>query len=289
MLYRTALLVLVVSALGCRPDRPNPNADREEWIELFNGRDLEGWTPKIRGEDAGSDTRHTFRVEDGVLAVAYDEYGGSFRAQFGHLFYDVPFSHYLLAAEYRFVGEQLPDGPGWAYRNSGLMLHGQDPASMGLDQDFPISIEVQLLGGNGTDERSTANLCTPGTNVEMDGQLVTRHCVGADSPTFHGDDWVRVEVVVFGDSLMAHAVEGEPVLAYSKPQVGGGNVNGHDPAEWMAGAPLTSGSISIQSESHPVHFQLIELLDMTGCMDPKAENFRNYFVDSAPDRCRYPD
>jgi 3-keto-disaccharide hydrolase len=280
-----ALFVLSGLVLGCAPNRPNPDANREEWIELFNGRDLTAWTPKIRGEEAGSDVRHTFRVEDGLLTVDYDEYGGAFEDQFGHLFYNTPFSHYLLAVEYRFIGDQLPDGPGWAFRNSGLMLHGQDPARMGLDQDFPISIEVQLLGGNGTDERPTANLCTPGTNVVMEAELVTRHCTNAESPTFHGDDWVRVEVVVMGDSLIAHAVEGEPVLAYSKPQLGGGSVGGYRPEEMREGAPLREGTISIQSESHPVQFRKIELLDMKGCMDAAASNFRSYFVASAPERC----
>ena len=116
---------------------------------------------------------NTFRVENGVLKVAYDQYD-TFGGRFGHLFYKTPFSHYVLVVEYRFVGEQAKDGPDWAFRNSGVMIHGQPVETMQKDQDFPISIEVQLLGGRGDGKpRPTANLCTPGTNVVMNGKLVT--------------------------------------------------------------------------------------------------------------------
>ena len=88
----------------------------------------------------------------------------------------------VIAAEYRFVGEQVQGGPAWAMRNNGLMLHAPDPKTMLKDQDFPISIEVQLLGGLGDGKpRTTANLCTPGTNVVMSGKLVTAHCINSTS------------------------------------------------------------------------------------------------------------
>ena len=281
-------LIILFTATGCERGSLSmeQDKDREEWTQLFDGETLDGWIPKIRGEEVGEDSRHTFRVEDGVIKVDYSEYD-SFDEQFGHLFYKTPFSHYRLNVLYRFTGEQMADGPSWAYRNSGLMLHGQPVETMGVDQDFPISIEVQLLGGNGVDERTTANLCTPGTNVVMDGVLDTRHCISADSPTFHGDDWVEVEVVVLGDSLMAHAVEGDPVLAYTKPQVGGGNVSGHDPAVKVDGMMLTSGSISLQSESHPVEFKRVEIMNLSGCTDARARNYRWWYEHSEPETCVY--
>src|SRR5690606_21541668 len=105
-------------------------------------------------------------VEDGLMKVRYDGYK-EWNDQFGHIFYKDPFSAYVLVVEYRFVGEQIEGGPGWAIRNSGAMLHGQSPESMLVNQDFPISLETQFLGGNGTDERTTLNLCTPGTNVHL--------------------------------------------------------------------------------------------------------------------------
>ncbi|HEX2473453.1 MAG TPA: DUF1080 domain-containing protein, partial [Lacipirellulaceae bacterium] len=137
-----------------------------KWIQLFNGKDLNGWTPKIKGFELGDNHADTYRVEDGILKVAYDKYKGPFRGRFGHLFYEKPFSNYVLRIEYRFVGEQAAGGPDWAVRNNGLMLHSQAAQTMGKDQDFPISVEVQLLGGlpNGK-PRSTANVCTPGTQI----------------------------------------------------------------------------------------------------------------------------
>ena len=232
------------------------------WIPLFNGRDLEGWTPKITGYQAGVNFGNTFRVEDGVIRVAYDQYGG-FQGRFGHLFYKDAFSHYRLRVEYRFVGEQASGGPGWALRNSGVMLHGERPEDMTLEQEFPTSIEVQFLGGNGTDERTTSNLCTPGTNVMIDGQLVTRHCTNARSKTYHGDQWVTAEVEVCGNRSIRHYLEGELVLAYSGPQLDERDAHAKALADRAGTLMLETGTISLQSESHPVEFQRVELLPLT--------------------------
>jgi hypothetical protein len=257
-----------------------------DWIQLFNGKDLDGWTPKITGYPLGENFGNTFRVRDGMLAVAYDQYT-KFDEKFGHIFYKTPFSHYIIAVEYRFIGEQAPGGPAWALRNSGIMVHGQKPETMTKDQDFPISIEVQLLGGSGTGTRTTANLCTPGTNVVMKGKLFTPHCINSTSQTYHGDQWVRVEAEIHGDSVVTHRVNGETVLTYEMPQVGGGNVSKHDPSAKPDGLLLQSGSISLQSESHPVEFRKVELLNLVGCADPKAKNYRNYVLKHERDRCQY--
>jgi len=259
---------------------------REEWVSLFNGRDLTGWTPKIRYHEAGDNFVNTFRVENKKIVVRYDGYD-RFDERFGHLFYEKPFGYYRLKLEYRFVGEQAKEGPGWAVRNSGVMLHGQTPQSMGKDQDFPVSIEVQFLGGNGKDPRSTCNLCTPGTNVEMNGKLFTPHCVNSKSQTYHGDQWVRAEVLVLGDSLIRHYANGEEVLSYQRPQIGGGNVSGLAAPVGHPGLLLGSGTISLQSESHPVEFRKIEILELEGCMDPAAMNYKSYYVKSKPGDCRY--
>ena len=132
---------------------------------------------------------------------------------------------------------------------------------MSKDQDFPVSIEVQLLGGNGKANRTTANLCTPGTNVVMDGKLVTRHCTDSKSKTYHGDQWVTVEVEVHGDQVIRHLIDGQVVLAYEKPQL-----DPEDPAAKkliQSGTLLISeGYISLQSESHPVEFRKVELMPL---------------------------
>ena len=260
---------------------------KQEWIQLFNGRDLAGWTAKFAKHDLGVNLNDTFRVENGVLAVRYDKWT-AFGNEFGHLFYKEPFSYYRIAAEYRFVGEQLRGGPGWAMRNNGLMLHAPDPRTMMKDQDFPISIEVQLLGGLGDGKpRTTANLCTPGTQVVMKGELFTPHCVNSTSKTYDGDQWVRVEVEVHGDELIRHIVDGQAVLEYSKPQIGGGNVTPFDPKVKVDGTPLTGGYIAIQAETGPTDFRKIELLNLEGCADPKAANYKSYVVKSNPGLCRY--
>ena len=252
---KLALLLLFVSTslLGQK-------ASKEEWISMFNGKDLTGWTPKIRNYASGENFGNTFRVEDGKLVVRYDAYD-SFNERFGHIFYKDKFSYYRIRLNYRFVGDQAINGPGWATRNSGIMIHGQAPQTMGKNQDFPVSIEVQLLGGNGKDKRTTCNLCTPGTNVEMNGKLFTPHCINSTSETYHGDQWVKAEVYVLGDSLVQHLINEQSVLSYQKPQIGGGNVSGQEVVFGTKGQLLTEGYISLQSESHPVEFKNIEILN----------------------------
>ena len=230
-----------------------------EWVPLFNGKDLTGWTPKIRYHQAGDNFANTFRVEDGLLKVRYDGYD-QFNETFGHLFCDTPFSRYRLRVEYRFVGEQCPGGPGWALRNSGVMVHGESPQAMAKEQDFPASIEVQLLGGNGKDDRTTSNLCTPYTNVVMKGELVKRHCTSSTSKTYHGDQWVTAEIEVRGSEVIRHILEGQAVLEYNAPQLDDREEIARKLAQKNNGLLLTGGTISLQSESHPIDFRKVEIM-----------------------------
>ena len=236
--------------------------DSAEWIQLFNGKDLEGWTVKIRGPEVNENYGDTFRVEDGLLKVRYDaDKYPTFGERFGHLFYKQPYSHYRLRVEYRFVEEQCAGGPGWAIRNSGMMLHCEDPATMTVDQDFPASIEYQLLGGNGRDGRTTANLCTPGTNVVMEGKLFTPHCVNSSSQTYHGDQWVTAEVEVRGDGEVKHIIDGKVVLQYTQSQLDPADKHSAELIAARGGNLLLErGYIALQSESHPIDFRTVELL-----------------------------
>ena len=235
--------------------------DTRKWKQLFNGKNLDGWIVKISKHELNDNFGNTFRVENGRMVVSYDHYK-TFDEQFGHIFYNIPYCYYLLAVEYRFVGKQAVGGPDWAYKNSGIMLHCQPPSTMLKDQDFPISIEDQLLGGDSSGERSTCNLCTPGTNVEMDGKLFTTHCINSKSRTFRNEEWVRAEVLVLGDSVIKHIVNGDTVLTYQKPQIGGGVVSHYDTAIKKDGQLLKCGYISLQSESHPVEFRKVEIIDL---------------------------
>lgn len=239
------------------PASPAAAADADSWKSLFNGKDLTGWTPKFKGYKLGENYANTFRVEGGALRVVYEDYT-EFNDKYGHLFYETPFSNYVLRVEYRFVGEQTKGGAGWAFRNSGAMLHCQPPATMGRDQSFPVSIEVQFLGGDGRAPRPTANLCTPGTHVVLNGKLHTPHCTNSRSKTYHGDEWVTVEIEVHGNRRFIHRIGGETVLEYESPQLDPGDA---DAQKLIQGADrmLYGGYIALQAESHPVEFRKVEI------------------------------
>lgn len=249
-----------LTALAQEP-ASNSSGEKGEWIQLFNGKDLTGWTPKIRYHALGENFANTYRVENGVLKVGYEGYS-EFNETFGHLFYKDTFSEYILRIEYRFVGEQCKGGPGWALRNSGVMLHGERPETMAKDQDFPASIEVQFLGGDGKNPRQTCNLCTPGTNVVMGGKLILNHCTNSKSKTFHGDQWVTAEIEVRGNEVVRHKVNGELVLEYQQPQLDERDAHAKELAEKAGTKMLSAGTISLQSESHPIEFRKVELLNL---------------------------
>ena len=252
--FLALLLILLPSAVYSQNDTG-------QWIHLFNGKDLSNWIPKFTGYELGVNYRDTFQAEDGVFKVSYDNWP-DFDGEFGHIFYDESFSHYRLLVEYRFVGDQVNNGPGWAFRNNGVMLHGQSPESMTLDQEFPASIEVQLLGGNGTDERATANVCSPGTHYVKEGELITQHCINSSSATYHGDQWVTLEVEVRGDELIRHTVNGEMVFEYSMTQLDESDPDAQNLIGQGQPVAVSGGYISLQAESHPTEFRRIDLLPL---------------------------
>lgn len=245
-----AIVTLTLASCNTR------NTPKEEWISLFNGENLDGWVIKIKGSPLGENYKNTFRVEDSIMKVSYSEYD-TFQYEFGHIYYKEPFSSYKLRLEYRFTGEQVPGGPSWAFRNSGIMFHCQDPATIGLDQDWPVSVEVQFLGSTAEHETTTLNVCTPHTDIMIDDALITEHCTLSSSKFFYDDAWVTAELVVYGDSIIHHIVNGDTVLTYSRPQISGDLPEGFTRPQ---GTPLTEGYIALQSESHPVEFRKVEIL-----------------------------
>ena len=235
---------------------------KSEWISLFNGKDIKNWNVKIHHHDYNVNYGNTFRVEDGIIKVRYDQYG-EFNDQFGHLYYKTPYSYYHLKLEYRFVGELHKGAPSYTLRNSGVMFHSQDPKTMPKGQDWPISVEMQFLGGLGNGRaRPTGNMCSPGTNVVYKGKIAADHCINSTSKTYDGDQWVKAELIVLGDSLVTHIINGDTVLKYSKPQIGGDVANGYDPKIKIDGKLLKSGFIALQSEGQPVDFRNIQLKNL---------------------------
>jgi len=301
MNFNTMIISLLTLLIGCNMAEKQDDSKKEEWLPLFNGTDLTGWDIKISGRDLNDNYLETFLVEDSMIRVSYDNYE-AFDDLYGHMYYKTPFSHYRLQFDYRFVGEQTKGGASWNVRNSGVMLHSQSAVSNDPDQDFPVSIELQLLGGLDQGDRTTANVCTPGTAVVMGDTVNFDHCINSSSKTYHGDQWVHVEAEVMGGDYMRFIINGDTVLTFQKPQVGGGFIsmrNGgndweqfgvmEDRESWIskAGTILSDGYIALQAESHPIDFKNIKLLNLCGCMDREAKNYKAYYVKDDPGSCKY--
>jgi hypothetical protein len=258
--YITLLLLVLLTQTKLFAQKDSPH-----WIQLFNGKDMTGWDIKITGYDLNDNYNNTVKVEDSIMKIEYDKYN-HFTNQFGHIYYNTPYSYYKLVVEYRFVGNQAEGGPSWDVRNSGVMVHSQSAASVHKDQEFPVSLECQLLGGLDNGERTTANLCTPGTYVEMNDKVNMQHCLNSTSKTYNGDQWVTVEMIVLGDSLIQHIMDGKVVLEYRHPKIGetGEDIKRYLDADFQKkmGAPLKEGYIALQAESAPVQFRKVVLLNL---------------------------
>ena len=253
LLFMFALVFFVACS------QSDKTTDSDEWIKLFNGEDLNDWIVKIHHHEPGVNFGNTFRVEEGMIKVRYDQYG-DFNDQFAHLYYKTPFSHFHLKLEYHFTGELQKGAPDYTMLNSGVMFHSQDPREMLREQNWPISVEMQFLAGLGDGNlRPTGNMCSPGTDIVYQGKLYDSHCLNSSSKTYGKDEWVKAELIVLGDSLITHIINGDTVLQYSKPTMGGGVVNGFDSAIWKPGKPLTSGYVALQSEGQPIDFRNIEI------------------------------
>jgi len=273
--FKSFCLLSIVCALLYLPVSAQKKSTTEHWKTLFNGRDIKNWVPKINHHETGDNYGNTFRVEDKMIKIRYDQYD-QFNEQFGHLYYKQPYSYYHLVFEYRFAGIWRKDAPEYTLKNSGVMFHSQDPTTMLRDQNWPISIEFQLLAGLGDGKpRPTGNMCSPGTDVVYEGKIDSRHCINSTSKTYEGEQWIKGEIIVQGDSLITHIINGDTVLQYSKPQIGGGVVNNYDPNMKQDGKLLTNGFIALQSEGQEVDFRNIKILNLEGPIYPKPKKSKS--------------
>ncbi|MBC3758347.1 DUF1080 domain-containing protein [Hyunsoonleella sp. SJ7] len=302
MKTKLAITIAIFIAISCKSEKKTAlqNTDSEIWMPIFNGKDLSDWTIKFTGEDLNVNYKNTFVVEDSMLRIKYDDYK-TFNNKFAHIYYNTPYSYYKLRFDYRFTGEQTEGGAHWNVRNSGVMLHSQSAKSNAFDQNFPVSVELQLLGGlNDKKQRPTGNVCTPGTAVVMSDTINYEHCIRSNSKTYFGNNWVHAEALVLGGESMAFLIENDTVLKFTRPQIGSFEANGHyngehwkdwgiNPTDWkdQTGKIVTEGYIALQAESHPIDFKNIELLDLCGCMDQKAKNYKSYYVKHKPESCEY--
>lgn len=297
-MYKYCLVALAVALFlsSCRTAKPG--ASKEEWEPLFNKKDLTGWDIKIAGHDLNENFNDNIYVKDSMIVVDYSKYE-KFTNEFGHIYYKQPFSYYKIRVEYKFYGKQFTGGPSYAYLNSGVMLHSQSAASVGKGQTFPVSLEMQLLGNDSVTKVHTGNLCTPGTLVSRNGKPDNAHCIDSNSPYYDKDAWVTAEADVYGDSIIHHIISGDTVLTYEKPVIAGDFVNsafnftnggfGADSAMWIQkkNTPLQSGYIALQAESHPIMFRKVELLNLEGCMDKNALNYKSYYIKADNSKCTY--
>lgn len=262
---KSSLFLLFSLLFSCHNEEKKSakiNSNEPEWQNLFNGKDLTGWIPKIQHHEVGDNYANTFRVTDGAIVVNYDDYG-AFSDRYGHLFYEKPFFSFHLSWKYRFTDQWLKDAASYTYRNSGIMFHSQAPETILKEQDWPISVEYQMLAEEKEGvARPTGNMCSPGTDVVFEEKIDERHCINSTSPTFRWDEWVSAELIVYGDSIVHHLVNGDTVLTYSFPQIGGGVANRFDPAIKVDGTPLKSGYIGLQSEGQGVMFKEIRIREL---------------------------
>ena len=292
------IFILLFLFYSCKVEK-NSNSI-EEWVSLFNGKDLNGWNIKIANHSLNDNFNNTFQVQDSMIRVVYSEYD-DFDDKYGHMYYKTPYSYYKLRFDYRFIEEQTSGGENWNVRNSGVMIHSQSAKSNALEQHFPVSLEIQLLGGLNKGVRTTANLCTPGTAVYFNGKLDYTHCITSESKTYNGDQWVHIEAIILGNESILHIVENDTVLKYTRPEIDSSflskdykgidwdNFGVTNKKIWLdkAGKPIGEGYIALQAESHPIDFKNIELLDLCGCMDKKAKNYKSYFIKNNSMKCIY--
>ncbi|AYB35579.1 DUF1080 domain-containing protein [Chryseolinea soli] len=248
------MIVSIIALASCYSSEP-----ADEWRNLFNGSDISNWIVKINHHPVGDNYGETFRVEEGMIKVRYDHYK-KFDGQFGHLYYKSPFSKFHLSLEYQFIGQVRDDAPANTALNSGVMFHAQDPRTMNVDQGWPICVEMQFLAElEDGQPRPTGNMCSPGTEILFNGKRYESHCLDSSSPSYKPGTWVKADLIVLGDSLITHLINGDTVLQYSKPTIGGGSVEEYNTSEWQPGKALKSGFIALQSEGQPINFRNIKI------------------------------
>ena len=251
----TIVLLVLTLTFSCKQKNDS------EWIPIFNGKDLEGWSPKFTGEAYGVNYLNTFQVKEGKLIASYDDYD-TFDNKFGHIFYREKLSRYRLRLEYRFVGEMVPGAPSWGFKNSGVKYHSPHPSELPLDQTLLVAVEAQLLGGDDTTERFTGNVCTAGTHIEMNDSLITEHCTNSRYPAIKDTTWVKMELEVHGSDKIIHKINGKVVMEYSKPQFDDTDEFARELMKNGYPRIISEGYIALQAEGHPVEFKNIELMKL---------------------------
>lgn len=229
-----------------------------DWIPLFNGKNLDGWTVKINGKPINENIHNTFYVKNGMLKVSYDGYE-KFDMQFGHIFTNITYSHYIVRVDYKILGTGMPDAPHWTNLNSGIMLHAQSPQSMRIHQAFPVSLEGQFLAEGATAGTQTGNAVTPGMHIEIDGKLNKEHIINSNSKLFPVDTWVTFEAEVNGHEEIIYRVNDEEVIRFTHPQLDDTDKDAKRLIAAGATKHVSYGHIALQAEGQPIWFKNIKI------------------------------
>ncbi len=317
VIYGALTLAAALTTVFAGPNDSN-------WIQMLRKGDtkLSDWTPKIQGHAAGENPYNSFsygETSDGQpRLIVTDTVSNTSSYGYGHLFYKTAYSDYIVRAKYHFpTKESFAGGAGsWTIQNNGLMLHCQSAASMDKGQDYPKSIENQLIGywsyGDGSPPNTTtSNLCLVNTSVNYHGQWYSdgtgHHCTqskfhslaydssttpakGANSTnaTWPGKDiWEYAMDRVIDSTSMTFYMRSRPdtawdsVLGVTQIRLGLTNTSS-GPGSTTA---LGSGYISIQMEGTSTEFASIEVLNLVGCMTKTDTAYRAYFIKDDPKQC----
>ena len=254
------MFVALVGRTGAAEDQPISPSDGV--IRLFNGKDLSGWTPWLKGIGR-KNPNQVYSIKDGAIRISGEG--------LGYLATEKSCKDYRLIVEYKW-GERT-DGSG-NVRNSGILLHavGADGGANGV---FMTCIEVQLAQGcegdliviRGKDEagKTLPATITSETQLASDGK--TRWKKGGTRTVYSGrqfwwskhepgfqekldtrgkDDvagpvgqWTRVECICTGTRITV-------------------KVNGQTVNECFDVWPA-AGKILLENEGNEVYFRSVEL------------------------------
>jgi hypothetical protein len=193
-------------------------------IQLFNGRNLDGWIPylwdaKEKKQDTTTPVSGVWTVKDGVLHCT--------GKPVGYIRTVDEYDNYRLSLEWRW-----PEGT--ERGNNGVLVHTTTPNALGV---WPKSIEVQLAKDNAGDFWVIGTtLEVPDVEKRRQGRRHLNLTDGSEKPV---GEWNKIEIECQGDEIKVW-VNGDLVNHATKCSV-------------------TRGAISLQSEGAPVMFRNIVL------------------------------
>ncbi len=183
MARRCVLLVAIAAAFSilvlCSA-RAYAQKETGEVIKLFNGKDLSGLYPFVRGGKPGEDPEGVFTVKDGMIYIK--------GRPAGYLMTEKEYENYRVVIEYKWVVDEKGRGGG----NSGLLVHCQPP-----DKVWPKSLECQMMYKNEGDFWVIGGVTINVEGVEPQGRRYRRHASG----TKPLGEWNRMEVTCWGDTV----------------------------------------------------------------------------------------